>query len=187
MRARFQCLVRLPAVWRRLERARPRGLPSCPTSGCRSVRWFTCCSAPPAAAGAGRTSAREANEGGGLKVRIISASISYILPIIVPIIFALGIRISSSKEMRKAPRKGALRLSKNSVFEPPRLKPRFNRILTKSRALRAQFFVPCIIRGTQQGIAVHSGKRGWLSHAPVNYEFAVQIYFMRAAARKVKR
>ena len=27
VRARFQCLVRLPAVRRRLERARPRGLP----------------------------------------------------------------------------------------------------------------------------------------------------------------
>lgn len=40
---------------RRLERARPRGLPRVQHLAGRSVRWFTCCSAPPAAAGAGRT------------------------------------------------------------------------------------------------------------------------------------
>ena len=47
----------------------------------------------------------------------------------------------------------------------------FNRILTKSRALRAQFFVPCIIPEV---------------HAPGNYEFAVQILFYACCRTKSK-
>ena len=61
--------------------------------GCRSVRWSTCCSAPPAAAGAGRTSRRRPTKAADSRSRIISACyVSYILPIIVLIIFALGIK-----------------------------------------------------------------------------------------------
>ena len=74
VRARLQCLVRLPAVRRRLERARPSRTSSCPTSGCRSVRWFTCCSAPPATVGAGRTSRKRPTKAADSRSRIISAS-----------------------------------------------------------------------------------------------------------------
>ena len=75
--------------------------------------------------------------------------------------------------MRKAPRKRCFEaVEKLSFFEQPLDRNHaFDRILTKSRALRAQFFVPCIIPEV---------------HAPGNYEFAVQILFYACCRTKSK-
>ena len=47
------------------ERAQTSRTSSCPTSGCRSVRWFTCCSAPARCGWGWKNFKEEANEGGG--------------------------------------------------------------------------------------------------------------------------
>ena len=62
----------------------------------------------------------------------------------------------------------------------------FNRILTKSRALRAQFFVPCIIPEVHKVNCRIAAKEGGLGHAPGNYEFAVQILFYACCRTKSK-
>ena len=74
--------------------------------------------------------------------------------------------------MKEAARRAVRGCRKTPFFEQPLdWNHAFNRILTKSRALRAQFFVPCIIPEV---------------HAPGNYEFAVQILFYACCHTKGK-